>query len=1239
MKLKEETHAMSLTKVHPVTKAKQTPAPSKATAATAQSTLLSKHAIEHNDVDETLERKLLPQAGGQPPNCVQQFIDGGGGVGEEDDDGEFDEERQNFDDAVGWLKLALAGAYRSKKVKRAALLLLGCTHFVGNLEFTGDFDDLKDYCRNLLNKIGKPLQAYFDRHDLRTLLGRLDLPTIQPQQKLRQDLVGVVDFPVPPSHDEKWRWFEDESVYIHALRLVAAAIDAPYQTVVADVIKPFQGQHMPARIKGDARMRNKALASEDHRHEHRPRPALNIDINRCCAIFNTPGELEGAARALCKRFGGAAGRVKNGFALDKNEAGKSFHYRSLMLNLVYEVKDTTYGDIATKHGAKWDRDAAFLTQNPEVPWELWCAHQKKAVAYLKGAVLASTPVVMVCEVQLLLVPYLAARKEMHLLYKVVRASTSAALSTQFLTVEDLTEVDGVKEGDTFATWSDREAAQTNKALQEMDNQKKKKKKKKKQKKANKANIVSMAFRAVKKGHVKVLQSLSEYKSVPFDPNWTDKYENDADEGSMGCTLLQGAIRENRVGAVQWLMGHPDIDPNQQDDEGRTALLAAGLYNCDVGIVRALINHSKTKLNLVGDEGEDSQTPITVACEAGNYQMVRLLLENTRQVRIDLNKVPGSNKRPPFLNACQEGFTEIAKMLIDYGGETLQRKEEGEEFDGTGLTEAVAGGRTHTVAMLLRHDPFNKLELNWADENGETALITSSINGHKDIADMLLAAGATETLFSAAIGGRLEQVKTLIKEGNTDTNQRLQPLAGACKCGHLSTVDFLLSQPGMDPNTTDTEGLGPLHCACEGSHVDVVRLLLQNKNVDINLPTKATKDDDDDSSDIHAGLTPLHVALQNKSVECVKALLERPDLDVNALEKDNDSPMDWCAVFQFIEGASLLIANRSSDIDIHHAHAPREENILIVLAQDGQDEILRLVLDHPSFDPNTINVGGAAVDEDSLGQDTALFAACQYGHTKCVQFLLEIPGVNVTDGCFHEACSSGYEPIAQLLFGFKKKQSSGGDGGGCGFDLNFAPEQTSLFIDNDDEVGFETAVFLACENGHHEIVEMLIEASAQSAGGVASLKLATEVKPGKFMSALCAAAHNGNEKCLKLLLALPEVSTDRPGRHRDADIPDLLLNIAVRAGQPSVVKLLLQCDDPKVEQVDCYPNDKDFDEISDKILLLGGPQSEDVDYEDEYETRKQDYCGQTSLECAMAAGTAQHAEVVKLLESYKVKRFL
>ena len=151
---------MSLTKVHPVTTAnKQNPAPSKATA---QSTLLSKHAIEHNDVDETLERKLLPQAGGQPPNCVQQFIDGGGGVGEEDDDGEFDEERQNFDDAVGWLKLALAGAYRSKKVKRAALLLLGCTHFVGNLEFTGDFDDLKDYCRNLLNKIGTP-QDYINR--------------------------------------------------------------------------------------------------------------------------------------------------------------------------------------------------------------------------------------------------------------------------------------------------------------------------------------------------------------------------------------------------------------------------------------------------------------------------------------------------------------------------------------------------------------------------------------------------------------------------------------------------------------------------------------------------------------------------------------------------------------------------------------------------------------------------------------------------------------------------------------------------------------------------------------------------------------------------------------------------------------------------------------------------------------------------------------------------------------------
>ena len=46
------------------------------------------------------------------------------------------------------------------------------------------------------------------------------------------------------------------------------------------------GKHKGCSWKGDSRMRNKALAADDHRNEPKPRPALNIDIVRCCVTFD-----------------------------------------------------------------------------------------------------------------------------------------------------------------------------------------------------------------------------------------------------------------------------------------------------------------------------------------------------------------------------------------------------------------------------------------------------------------------------------------------------------------------------------------------------------------------------------------------------------------------------------------------------------------------------------------------------------------------------------------------------------------------------------------------------------------------------------------------------------------------------------------------------------------------------------------------------------------------------------------
>lgn len=53
----------------------------------------------------------------------------------------------------------------------------------------------------------------------------------------------------------------------------------------------------------------------------RPRPALNIDVNRACCTFETAGELLQAARALCSDDHLLLARAKNGFALSEDKVG------------------------------------------------------------------------------------------------------------------------------------------------------------------------------------------------------------------------------------------------------------------------------------------------------------------------------------------------------------------------------------------------------------------------------------------------------------------------------------------------------------------------------------------------------------------------------------------------------------------------------------------------------------------------------------------------------------------------------------------------------------------------------------------------------------------------------------------------------------------------------------------------------------------------------------------------------
>ena len=70
-------------------------------------------------------------------------------------------------------------------------------------------------------------------------------------------------------------------------------------------------------------------------------------------------------------------------------------------------------------------------ENPDENWGRWKSHATEAINYLKSDAMSNKKVIMICEVQVLLSQYLKARKQMHLLYKEVRADSEKHLAKQF----------------------------------------------------------------------------------------------------------------------------------------------------------------------------------------------------------------------------------------------------------------------------------------------------------------------------------------------------------------------------------------------------------------------------------------------------------------------------------------------------------------------------------------------------------------------------------------------------------------------------------------------------------------------------------------------------------------------------------------------------------------------------------------------------------------------------------------
>jgi serine/threonine-protein phosphatase 6 regulatory ankyrin repeat subunit B len=92
------------------------------------------------------------------------------------------------------------------------------------------------------------------------------------------------------------------------------------------------------------------------------------------------------------------------------------------------------------------------------------------------------------------------------------------------------------------------------------------------------------------------------------------------------------------------------------------------------------------------------------------------------------------------------------------------------------------------------------------------------------------------LIVAIANGKNDVVKALIDKGadvNLTDNTGLTPLMIAAEKGHLTTVQALLSTPGIDIDDKTTDGVTALYFAAINGKEDVVKALI-DKGADVNL---------------------------------------------------------------------------------------------------------------------------------------------------------------------------------------------------------------------------------------------------------------------------------------------------------------------------------------------------------------------------------------------------------------------
>ncbi|XP_019856957.1 PREDICTED: ankyrin-3-like [Amphimedon queenslandica] len=457
-----------------------------------------------------------------------------------------------------------------------------------------------------------------------------------------------------------------------------------------------------------------------------------------------------------------------------------------------------------------------------------------------------------------------------------------------------------------------------------------------------------------------------------------------------------------------------------DDKGALPIHLA----CASGVIQLvtfLIDEMKCDITT---EDKDGYTCVTRACESGNLDLLKLLIN-----KYNLNPRILGGKLSPTV-AVFDGYVYILEWLRqEYHINVVSFKKSSLPFD--------AAQRNHLYCLkhLLSNYLFDINAIHPFDDSQPTLLHIACQKGHVAIVLYLTS---------------LPQCDVSAKTSNGSTVLHL-----SCKSHSLPILKHLAEEHQLDLTIKDYNGMAPVHVACEEGSLSIVKYIIDHSPLSLDLTDSF-------------GRTPLLIAAFSKNLPIIRYLNSK-NCNISILDDKGFNVIHISAKRGSLDVLRFFIDGRYCNPDITDASGCTP---LYLSAQEGHLELVKYLLDSPSYNKPRVEL----IDMADSNGNTALHAACSQGHPDIVSTIagaymslnIDIYSINEKRQTpLHLAAANGHvNTVVSLLSvttGTRNHEKLLGavDGDGCSC--------LHLACRNDKDSNGFTGVHAACQAGNMRLV--------------------------------------------------------------------------------------------------------------------------------------------------------------------------